>query len=93
MDNFNSTETEKVEAEKVEAEKVETEKVETEESGARVPLFAIYCQNPLDSTVLVIVMALGLGVGVILSNWIIGLTAGVLVGIIAGTITLFFRKK
>ena len=90
MYNFNSTEAEKVEAEKVEAEKVETEKVETEESGARVPLFD---EKELFCTVLVIVMALGLGVGVILSNWIIGLTAGVLVGIIAGTITLFFRKK
>lgn len=68
----------------------EADQIETEEKVTKVPLFD---EKELFCTVLVIVMALGLGVGVILSNWIIGLTAGVLVGIIAGTITLFFRKK
>lgn len=68
----------------------EADQIETEEKVTKVPLLDA---KELFCTILVIVMAVGLVIGVILSNWIIGLTAGVLVGIIAGTITLFFRKK
>ena len=68
----------------------ETDQVETEKNGSKTPLLD---EKELLCTILVILMAVGLGIGVILSNWIIGLTAGVTVGIVAGAITLFFRKK
>lgn len=68
----------------------EADQVETEEKVTKVPLLDA---KELFCTILVIVMAVGLGIGVILSNWIIGLTAGVTVGVISGAVTLFFRKK
>ena len=68
----------------------EADQVETEEKVTKVPLLDA---KELFCTILVIVMAVGLVIGVILSNWIIGLTAGIAVGIVAGAITLFFRKK
>ena len=68
----------------------EADQVETEKNGSKTPLLDA---KELLCTILVILMAVGLGIGVILSNWIIGLTAGVTVGIVACAITLFFRKK
>ena len=68
----------------------EADQIETEEKVTKVPLLDA---KELFCTILVIVMAVGLVIGVILSNWIIGLTAGIAVGIVAGAITLFFRKK
>ena len=68
----------------------EADQVETEEKVTKVPLFDA---KELFCTILVIVMAVGLVIGVILSNWIIGLTAGIAVGVISGAVTLFFRKK
>ena len=68
----------------------EADQVETEKNGSKTPLLDA---KELFCTILVIVMAVGLVIGVILSNWIIGLTAGIAVGIVAGAITLFFRKK
>lgn len=68
----------------------EADQIETEEKVTKVPLLDA---KELFCTILVIVMAVGLVIGVILSNWIIGLTAGIAVGIISGAVTLFFRKK
>ena len=68
----------------------EADQIETEEKVTKVPLLDA---KELFCTILVIVMAVGLVIGVILSNWIIGLTAGGTVGIVAGAVTLFFRKK
>lgn len=68
----------------------EADQVETEEKVTKVPLLDA---KELFCTILVIVMAVGLVIGVILSNWIIGLTAGIAVGVISGAVTLFFRKK
>ena len=68
----------------------EANQIETEEKVTKVPLLDA---KELFCTILVIVMAVGLVIGVILSNWIIGLTAGIAVGVISGAVTLFFRKK
>lgn len=68
----------------------EADQIETEEKVTKVPLLNA---KELFCTILVIVMAVGLVIGVILSNWIIGLTAGIAVGVISGAVTLFFRKK
>ena len=68
----------------------EADQVETEKNGSKTPLLDA---KELLCTILVIVMAVGLVIGVILSNWIIGLTAGIAVGVISGAVTLFFRKK
>ncbi|MBQ1283415.1 MAG: hypothetical protein II284_04045 [Clostridia bacterium] len=68
----------------------EADQIETEEKVTKVPLLDA---KELFCTILVIVMAVGLVIGVILSNWIIGLTAGIAVGVISGAVTLFFRKK
>lgn len=68
----------------------EADQIETEEKVTNVPLLDA---KELFCTILVIVMAVGLVIGVILSNWIIGLTAGIAVGVISGAVTLFFRKK
>lgn len=68
----------------------EVDQIETEEKVTKVPLLDA---KELFCTILVIVMAVGLVIGVILSNWIIGLTAGIAVGVISGAVTLFFRKK
>lgn len=68
----------------------EADQIETEEKVTKVPLLDA---KELFCTILVIVMAVGLVIGVILSNWIIGLTAGIAVGVISGAVTLCFRKK
>lgn len=68
----------------------EADQIETEEKVTKVPLLDA---KELFCTILVIVMAVGLVIVVILSNWIIGLTAGIAVGVISGAVTLFFRKK
>ena len=68
----------------------EADQIETEEKVTKVPLLDA---KELFCTILVIVMAVGLVIGVILSNWIIGLTAGIAVSVISGAVTLFFRKK
>lgn len=68
----------------------EADQIETKEKVTKVPLLDA---KELFCTILVIVMAVGLVIGVILSNWIIGLTAGIAVGVISGAVTLFFRKK
>ncbi|MBQ2001294.1 MAG: hypothetical protein II241_05885 [Clostridia bacterium] len=68
----------------------DADQIETEEKVTKVPLLDA---KELFCTILVIVMAVGLVIGVILSNWIIGLTAGIAVGVISGAVTLFFRKK
>ena len=68
----------------------DADQIETEEKVTNVPLLDA---KELFCTILVIVMAVGLVIGVILSNWIIGLTAGIAVGVISGAVTLFFRKK
>ncbi|MBQ5901935.1 MAG: hypothetical protein IIW83_01630, partial [Clostridia bacterium] len=52
----------------------EADQIETEEKVTKVPLLDA---KELFCTILVIVMAVGLVIGVILSNWIIGLTAGI----------------
>ena len=68
----------------------DADQIETEEKVTKVPLLDA---KELFCTILVIVMAVVLVIGVILSNWIIGLTAGIAVDVISGAVTLFFRKK